>query len=312
MSRALSRAYDAVETEAAASVEGKSAKDAIDALHQAVHNIYFPPPPEPEEGAAAAPAPPAPAAAAAPAAAEGEEGEEATPEEEGDDPVSVIKAEVRELEAQVVTAEEERAKATALLETGSKVLAAINDAVTAAGEAAIPVLRHCRMVPQATFHVLKAVAHVLGKDPDTLHNWKRMYAHFEPQFFADVVAYDAHAERDLDAWRRARECYKGLPEEGAQQLLEREMPESHVGVVLLMWLKQARKVGRRAAALRAAEKAEADLKASLEAKRVELTEAERVKAEEEEAARLAAEAEAAAAAAEAEGEEGEEEEEGEE
>eukprot|EP00197_Chlamydomonas_leiostraca_P002620 CAMPEP_0202858342 /NCGR_PEP_ID=MMETSP1391-20130828/920_1 /ASSEMBLY_ACC=CAM_ASM_000867 /TAXON_ID=1034604 /ORGANISM="Chlamydomonas leiostraca, Strain SAG 11-49" /LENGTH=614 /DNA_ID=CAMNT_0049537255 /DNA_START=81 /DNA_END=1922 /DNA_ORIENTATION=+ len=295
VSRALSQAYDAVEQQAAATLEGKSAKEAMEALQKAIHDIYFPPPPEPVEGEAAA-APPAPAAAA-PAEDALAEGEAPPAEEAGDDPVSILKGEVKALEEQLKAAEDERAKATGLAEVAAKVLATINGAVTTAGEVALPVLRHTRTVPQATFHVLKAVAHVLNKEPDTLKNWKRMFVHFELGFFAEVAAYDATADRDLDAWKRARVCYKGLPAEGAQKALEDEMPESHLGALLLMWLKQARKVGRRAAAQRAAQKAEDDLRASLEAKNVELAEAEKKKAEEEEAARLAAEAEAAAAAA---------------
>ncbi len=107
-------------------------------------------------------------------------------------------------------------------------------------------------------------------------------------------------DRDAEQWKRARCAYKALGEDGAKKL-EVELPDSHLGVLLLMWLRQVRKVARKAAAFRASLQAEEQLGAALEGKRTDLQAAEQKKAEEEEAARKAAEeaaaAEAAAAAA---------------
>lgn len=165
----------------------------------------------------------------------------------------------------------------------------------------------CRdSVPQATFHVLKAVLYVLGKEPATFSNWKRCYEHFTPDLFQQLQDLDATADRDMDAWKKARCAYKGLVE--AKQL-DAEFPESCVGSLLLMWLKQCRKVARKALTHRTAIKAAEDLNTTLEAKKVALEEAIKKKEEEEEAARKAAEEEAARAAAE--GAEGGEAEEGE-
>ena len=132
--------------------------------------------------------------------------------------------------------------------------------------------------------------------------------HFQAVTFEQGVAYDATQERDLAAWQSARRAYKGVANPAK---LVAEMPETHLGVVLTMWVKQVRKVGRRAAASRALIKTSEALSEQLATKGAALAEAERVKAEAEEAARVAAEeaarlaAEEAAAAAEG-GEGGEE------
>lgn len=123
------------------------------------------------------------------------------------------------------------------------------------------------------------------------------------------IPASAPQERDAEAWKAARCCYKGLPAEGADAALENEMPECALGTLLFMWLKQARKVGRRAAAYREAQAAEEGAQKALAEKQAALEAAEKQKAEEEEAARKAAEEEAALAAAEGEGGEGEGEEE---
>jgi hypothetical protein len=45
--------------------------------------------------------------------------------------------------------------------------------------------------PQATFHVLKAVLHVLGKEPDTFKNWKRVYSYFSENLFREMHEFEA-------------------------------------------------------------------------------------------------------------------------
>ena len=102
-----------------------------------------------------------------------------------------------------------------------------------------------------------------------------------------------------------RQAYKGVKDSAH---LVSEMPATHVGVILMMFIKQVRKVARKASAHRALVTAEADLITQLEERKAALTELERIKAETEaaaeaeriaaeeaEAARLAAEEEAAAA-----------------
>eukprot|EP00967_Tisochrysis_lutea_P012070 scaffold13580_cov17-Tisochrysis_lutea.AAC.1 len=48
-----------------------------------------------------------------------------------------------------------------------------------------------RAICSATFQVIKAVLHVLGKDPETFSNWKRAFSYFNKDLFKEVQAYDA-------------------------------------------------------------------------------------------------------------------------
>jgi len=48
----------------------------------------------------------------------------------------------------------------------------------------------------------------------------------------------------MESWARARRCYKALPEEEmggiggvAMKMMEDEMPSTHLGVLLFMWLR---------------------------------------------------------------------------
>lgn len=299
VSRALSQAFDNVEKAAAELTEGRSAQDLVDSLKAQVVTIYHPPLP------AGAPAEP-PVDPAAPEEGGAEEsGEVPPPEESGEDPVSIIKVEIKTLEGQIKEAESAREAATGALEKAESVLAAIKDTLMTIGQGCLPVLRNTRVVPQATFHVLKAVLHVLGKEADTFKNWKRVFMYFTAGFFLELQQYNATQDRDLNTWKHARSCYKALGEDGVKKM-EAEMPDSQLGVLLLMWLKQVRKVARKAAAFRASRDAEELLHDTLDKKKIDLEAAEKKKAEDEEAARKAAEEAAAAEAAAAAAEGGEE------
>jgi hypothetical protein len=48
-------------------------------------------------------------------------------------------------------------------------------------------------------------------------------------------------ERNLSHWKAARSCYKALSEDAVQRM-EKELPDSHLGVLMLMWLKEVRHV----------------------------------------------------------------------
>lgn len=167
------------------------------------------------EGAAAA------APAAPPVEEGGEEGAAEGGEPEGDDPVSLAKAEVKEAEGALKAAEEARTKAGEALDVARKVLGAINGAVASVADVAVAKLRGTRVVPQATFHVLKAVLHVLGKPPATFSNWKRAFAYFTPDLFTDIQDYDATKVGGLmQGWRAPPPlcmccgCWVGCPERG--------------------------------------------------------------------------------------------------
>jgi hypothetical protein len=99
-----------VEKQAAESIAGRSAKELVDSLKQKIHDIYFPPVDESAEAAAAGAGAGAPGTASAtpepPAAAgEGGAGEEGGDADPGDDPVALLRAEIKGLEEQLHAAE---------------------------------------------------------------------------------------------------------------------------------------------------------------------------------------------------------------
>jgi len=309
ISRALSQAYDTVERKAHEQTSSKNAKEDMDKLKKTLHELAVQPQEEPATNESAE----------GELGAEGGEGEgeaagEGEEEQDGEDAVSVAKAELKELTEALRAAKTATHTASKKLSLSQAVLAVIKDRVKDVAPDALHTMRHRSAVPQATFQVIKAVLHVLGKDPETFSNWKRAFSYFNKDLFKEVQAYDATQERKLDAWARARRCYKALPEEDtggigttAMKMMEEEMPNTHLGVLLFMWLKLVRKVARRSVALHEAETAEKGLTEQRAAKEEELQKAIEAKAEEQAAAKKAEEEEEAARKAEEEGEgEGEE------
>ncbi|GFR41453.1 hypothetical protein Agub_g2141 [Astrephomene gubernaculifera] len=315
VSQSLGKAMDAVAAQAAAALAGASAGEKLEALRAQVMELWgkaaveaaaaAPPPAagEEEEGAAPQEEEPAPEE---PEDAEGE-GEEDEEGEDGEtprprkkkvaDPIPGIQAAIAKLTAAAEAAAEAEAHARAAVELEQQALAAV--------------VQHMLTVPQATFHIVKALLHLLGKEPASFATWKRAFAHFTPALFEDMAGYDATQERDMALWARVRSCYKAV---SAPKKLETEMPNTAFGAVAFMYIKQVRRVARKAVLLRKAvaklEKAQADVTA----KQAALEEAIRLKAEaeaeaarqaEEAAARAAAEAAAAAAAGEGQAEGGE-------
>jgi hypothetical protein len=79
----------------------------------------------------------------------------------------------------------------AALDKAQAALDVIKNMLKTMGPDVLPVLRTTWRVPQATFHALKAVLHVLGKKPDTFSNWKRANSHFTGMLFLEISSYDA-------------------------------------------------------------------------------------------------------------------------
>ncbi|EFJ44886.1 radial spoke protein 2 [Volvox carteri f. nagariensis] len=345
VSQSLTKALDGVAAAATAALMGSSAAAALEALKAKLAELRTqatseaqaaaPTPKEGEEEEEEAPPPeeePAPEPEEEEEEeedGEGEEGEEGAEGEEGEegeepkpkkkkkvfDPIPGLLAAIEKLTATADAAKEAEAHARSAVELEQQALAAIVQAATESSEVTLSSLQHLLTVPQATYHVIKALLHLLGRDPATFATWKRAYAHFTPALFEDMAAYDAAQERDMALWGRVRSCYKAV---ASAKKLETEMPNTMFGAMVLLYIKQVRRVARKAVLHRQMtaklEKANADL----DAKKAALAEAERLKAEaeaeaarqaeeaarlaEEAAARAAAEAEAAAAAAAAEAE----------
>ncbi|GAX75677.1 hypothetical protein CEUSTIGMA_g3120.t1 [Chlamydomonas eustigma] len=309
VSLALSKAYEARDKKVKEAQAAVKASELVEGLKKKIVDIYHPPPPEEGEE----PAAPAPPAAPEPAAEEGDPDAEPlddNPPGEDAEPIVVHKYDIRRLTKELKDSQEAREASSKSLALAEEALRVIKAAVIGISHDAVRALRDATELPQATYHVLKALLHLLQKEPESFKNWKRSFEHFSLLTFSELGAYDATQERDLEVWKRVRQAYKGIKD---PKLLAEEMPNTHLGVFLLMFIKQVRKVGRKAATFRGHTKACEDLTAQLEQKKIDLAEAERIKAEEEEAARKAAEAAAAeeaaaAAAAEAGGEEAQEDE----
>mmetsp|Transcript_34733 Transcript_34733/g.103036 ORF Transcript_34733/g.103036 Transcript_34733/m.103036 type:complete len:669 (-) Transcript_34733:669-2675(-) len=295
---ALGRAYEAQAAEYKALVEGKSAKQILADLDAQIMAIYNPPPSEPVEGEEGnAPATDGNAAepeAAAEAPAEDEDAAAAEGGEEGGeegggtapDPIAALTKEIERMRKEQAGNAAARTASEKAAGLASGALGAVVDTLRGVSGAALAALRNATSVPQGTFHTLKAVLHLLGKPQATMSNWKRAYEHLTPSLFNELAAYDAAQERDPEVWKRVRCAYKAAPDAAK---LEAEMPDTHLGLLLLRYVRAVRKAGRKAAAFRANDKKFADVAEALAAKEAELAELVRVKAEEEEAARMAAE-----------------------
>jgi hypothetical protein len=71
-------------------------------------------------------------------------------------------------------------------------------------------LRSGLVLPQATYHVLKAVLLLLGRQPATYDTWPKAQALVGPELFTVLAAYDAQAARDMAVWGKVRACYKAI------------------------------------------------------------------------------------------------------
>ncbi|KXZ56732.1 hypothetical protein GPECTOR_1g66 [Gonium pectorale] len=322
VSQSLAKALGAVAAEAAAGLTATSAAETLEALKsklvelrtQAAAEVAIAAPPPAGDGEEEEVPPEEEPAPEEPEEEEEEEGEEGEEGEDGEppkpkkkkkviDPIPGIQAAIAKLTETTEKAAEAEAHARTALELEQQALQAVVQAAAESSSATLTSLRHMLSVPQATFHVLKALLHLLGRQPDTFATWKLVYAHLTPALFEDMAAYDATQERDLELWGRVRQCYKAV---SSAKKLEAELPNTGFGVIALTYIKQVRRVARKAVLHRTVTAKLEKARTDLEAKKVALEEAERAKAEaeaeaarlaEEEAARAAAAAEAAAAAA---------------
>lgn len=103
-------------------------------------------------------------------------------------------------------------------------------------EIAAEELRQMTHAPKATFHVLKAVNYLLKDDPDQFFSWAGARKIINSKFFERAVAMDGEAERDMDAWGKARMELK--PVDDAK--LPEETPKSNIGSLLRKMIRAMR------------------------------------------------------------------------
>ena len=310
VSLALGKAYEAAEKKAKEALAAKDATESIEALKTKISEIVNAPPPEelaPEVDAEAAPAESEAPAPTPPAAEEGE----APPEEASEgpdptaDPLGAARFELRKITKDLAASRTAQSSATKALDVASKVLSAIVEAIKASSTDAIAALRAASPTAplRATFQALKAALLLLGKSPETLQTWTKMFQYFNEATVTELTVYDATQERNVEAWKLVRAAYKSISNPSNLTL---ELPNTHFGTLLLMYIKQVRKVGRRAAALRSHTSTTESLTAALASSRDSVAALEEETRLAEEARKAEEEAAAAAAAAEAAAGEGQE------
>lgn len=95
--------------------------------------------------------------------------------------------------------------------------------------------------PAATLHVLKAVFRLLHHDAAHSRTWHLMLEHINAAFFDTLNAYDICTECDDARWKAVRSAYKGAGD--AKQAKTRwafELPVSHLGSILVLYVRQVR------------------------------------------------------------------------
>ncbi|MEW5299185.1 MAG: hypothetical protein WDW36_002224 [Sanguina aurantia] len=293
VSLAVGKALEGAEKAAKSRVTSSpSASGYLAELQTTINTIRHPP----SEGVVEEPVSPAEGGeGAAPLGLVPEEGAAAAAAELATQDVNAgLKADVARLEATLQLAVVTITAASSKAAVEAAVLAALVKTLRKVSKPALKALRGSLAVPQATFHVLKAALCLLGREPASCATWPLCLQHLTPQLFEDLKSYDATQERVPALWAVVRAAYKGVQE---AKKLETELPDSFLGVLLLQYIKQVRKVARKSAAERLVASELETLQATL-AKTQELLEAAEVAQADAEAA-AAAEAEAAALAEEA-------------
>ena len=59
-------------------------------------------------------------------------------------------------------------------------------------------MQHTFNVPQASFHVLKALLLLLGKAPDDVMTWKHVQGCMTNAVFSSAASFDVTAPRDME------------------------------------------------------------------------------------------------------------------
>ena len=148
---------------------------------------------------------------------------------------------VARLEKQIAAASATKEAAGAKMARESACMARVKEHVAASKEAALAELRAHLVSPPATMHVLTATLRLLGKPEDTYATWTRAARHyFNDALFADLDAYDAAQERDVGVWRGVRAAYKAVEPSTAPQQWAFEMPQTALGALLKVYIKQVR------------------------------------------------------------------------
>lgn len=78
---------------------------------------------------------------------------------------------------------------------------------------------------------------IAGRPAASFKNWMICRQSISEKMFNDILDYDSSAVRDPEVWKRVRMAYKSVTDTWA---LESELPDTCIGLLLLMLVKQVR------------------------------------------------------------------------
>lgn len=73
--------------------------------------------------------------------------------------------------------------------------------ITGVRGTALRALKLCNSSPPATFHVLRAVLLLLGREPAAVATWREASQQLHLGLFEQIAGYDATQERDAARWK---------------------------------------------------------------------------------------------------------------
>eukprot|EP00193_Tetraselmis_chui_P011158 CAMPEP_0177792642 /NCGR_PEP_ID=MMETSP0491_2-20121128/24637_1 /TAXON_ID=63592 /ORGANISM="Tetraselmis chuii, Strain PLY429" /LENGTH=560 /DNA_ID=CAMNT_0019315077 /DNA_START=19 /DNA_END=1698 /DNA_ORIENTATION=+ len=269
VSRSLTKAVKAKEGRRREGFVSAGFSAVFDDICKQVTNTLYPPPPEPEEGA------PTPE----PAPTEEAEVEEEPPAEEEDD-IARCQREIRNIEKHIEAADKRVQDAVAVVDVRQVVRKLWAMQIENVADVACEEVKQMTHAPPATLHVLKAVVYIMKEDINGWATWPAARAQMTVEFLQRVLAIDAEAERDMEAWNAARRELKACDD----TKLPEECPASNLGSLLRKYLRAVRATSNKAVIQREKEAEKAALEGEKAAKEEELAAAETAKAEAEAAA----------------------------
>lgn len=129
-------------------------------------------------------------------------------------------------------------------------MAAVKAAVSGSKAAALRELCSYATAPPATLHVLAAVLRLLRRDGATFATWNAAVRHtINEALFEELEGYDAEQDRDMEVWKGVRAAYKAVDKDVAWGKWTYESPESAIGALLMLYIKQVWRHRRSCAAV---------------------------------------------------------------
>lgn len=243
--KALGAALDAGAERQEQEIAAMPPSQELQELRQRLHEMYGKAPPAPPAASTKADA--SEAQDGAPAQQEEGGNTDEAPESAADD-LAKLQADMAKLDEDIGALQQAATASQAAVQLHYNALEEIKQSIHRVQGLAVQTLKLSLTPPPATYHVLKAVLLLLGRTPASVSSWRKCVTALSFDLFDGIDRYDATASRDLDVWRQVRAAYKAV-HDPAQ--LEAELPQSHLGALLLLFIKQVRRVSKRSDELQA-------------------------------------------------------------